>query len=251
MNWKQVFSASSLIAFGLTLPANAQTATSETQIVANNTPRFVSTATNLGRANAAETMEVTVWLKPRNGGELDSLAEELYDPASSKYHNWLKPADIVSRFAPGAEQVAAVRKFFLAHNLAVVAVGPANFSVRGRGTLAAVEKAFRVEIHNFDLNGETYRANTADPYLDGPVAAMVSSVSGLDNAQYTHPVTKVSSAPEQQTTDSFQPAAMAQAASGFIASNCFTGPSTESFSGSENCLRFPIFRPSHLCRQHL
>ncbi len=233
MNWKQVFSASSLIAFGLALPADAQTATSETQIVANNTPRFVSTAKKLSRANAAETMDVTVWLKPRNRNELDSLAEELYDPASSKYHNWLKPADIASRFAPGAEQVAAVRKFLVAHNLAVVAVGPANFSVRGRGTLGAVEKAFHVEIHNFDLDGATYRANTSDPYLDGPVASMVASISGLDNMQYTHPVTTVSGAPEQQTTDSFQPAAMAQAASGFNASNCFTGPATESFSGSE------------------
>ena len=53
----------------------------------------------------------------------------------------------------------------------------------------------------------------AIPYLDGPVASMVGSISGLDNLQYTHPVTKVSGTPEQQTTDSFQPAAMAQAAS--------------------------------------
>src|SRR4051812_21153553 len=129
MFWKQSFSAWSLTAFGLVLPANSQTTTSEPQVVANNTPRFVSTAKNLGRVNTAETMDVTVWLKPRNRTELDSLAEELYDPSSSKYHGWLKPADIISRFAPTAEQVAEVGKFLSAHNLPVVAVGPGNFSV--------------------------------------------------------------------------------------------------------------------------
>jgi subtilase family serine protease len=233
MNWQHRFSAWSIFAFGLALSANAQTASPEQQIVANNTPRFVSAATNLGRANTDETMDVTIWLKPRNQLELDSLAEDLYDPASSRYRSWLKPADIVARFAPTAEQAAVTRKFLLAHNLSVVSIGPGNFSVRGRGTLGAVEKAFHVEIHNFDLNGKAYRANTSDPYLDGPVAAMVSSISGLDNMQYKHPVSKVSDAAQQQATDGLQPATMNQAASNFFTSNCFTGPATESFSGSE------------------
>ena len=234
MNWKKSFSVWYLaIAFGLALPANAQTTVPERQVMANNTPSFVSTAKNLGRANPAETMDVMVWLKPRNRAELDSLAEELYDPSSSRYHAWLKPADIVSRFAPTAEQVAVVGKFLAAHNLPVVSVGPDNFFVRARGTLGNVEKAFHVEIHNFELDGETYRANTSDPSMEGAAAALVASISGLDNLQYKHPLATVSGALKRQSSDGVQPAVTADAEPAFFTTNCFTGPATESFSGSE------------------
>ncbi|MFL6447373.1 MAG: protease pro-enzyme activation domain-containing protein [Bryobacteraceae bacterium] len=220
-------------AFGLALSATAQTAIPERQVVANNTPSFVSTAKNLGRANPAETMDVMVWLKPHNRGELDSLAEELYDPSSPRYHAWLKPADIVSRFAPTKEEVAIVERFLAAHNVGVVSVGPDNFSVRGQGTLRDVETTFHVEIHRFELNGETYRANTSDPYVEGPAAALVGSISGLDNLQYQHPLVKTASALKQQSADGLQPAATADAGPLSFTTDCFTKPATESFTGTE------------------
>ncbi len=235
MNREKSFSVYYLaIGFGLALAANAQTAIPNGEVVANSTPHFVSTAKNLGRANPAEIMDVTVWLKPRNREELDSLAEKLYNPSSSRYHNWLKPADIVSRFAPTAEQVAMVGKFLSAHNLPVVSVGADNFSVRVRGTLGDVEKTFHVEIHNFQLKGETYRANISDPYVEGPAAAVVRSISGLDNLQYKHPLVTASSALQQQPPGDLQAAVAADAGSTFFTTNCFTGPATESFSGSDN-----------------
>ena len=218
------------VLLGLVGLGSAQTTVSAGgQLIANNTPKFVATAKNVGPADPAGIIDVAIWLNPHNRGELDTLAEELYDPMSSHYHNWLKPAEIVTRFAPTAEEAQTVGKFLSSHNLPVVAIGPDNFMVHARGTVADVQKAFHVQIQNFELNGKTYRANTTDPSVEGPAAALMSSVSGLDNLEYQHPL--VAPGIPKKSSSGLQSAANSSNSS-FFTTNCFTGAKTESFSGS-------------------
>jgi len=221
------------IVLGLPCLATAQTAASAAgEFVANSVPKFITAAKNLGPADTTEMMDVQVWLKPHNREELDALTEELYDPASPQFHNWLKPSDISSRFAPTAEEAQTVGKFLSSHNLPVTAVGPDNFYVRARGTLADVQKAFRVQISKFELNGKTYRANIGNPYVEGAAAALVGSIYGLDNMQYKHPIvapmTPQKAPPGGNLTEAAHPAD-----SSFFTSNCFTGVDTEHFSGTD------------------
>jgi len=61
------------VALGLACPAGAQTPGSLGRLSANNTPGFVRTAKNMGHANTVQTIEVGIWLKPHNRGELDTL----------------------------------------------------------------------------------------------------------------------------------------------------------------------------------
>jgi kumamolisin len=121
---------------------------------------------------------------------MDSLVGKLYDRNSSNYRQWLKLADIVAKFAPTAQEAATVGEFLSSHNLSVVKVDPNNFVVRAQGTIANVEKAFQVQINTFEVNGKTYRANTSDPSVEGPAAALILAVGGLDNLVYTHPLTQ-------------------------------------------------------------
>ncbi|MDQ2711485.1 MAG: S53 family peptidase [Acidobacteriota bacterium] len=202
--------------------------------IGNNTPSFVATARNLGPANSAETIAVSVWLNVHNRQAMDTLAEELYNPSSSHYHDWLKPADIAARFAPTAQEVRTVEQFLAAHNLPVISVGPDNFLVRSRGTVADVQKAFHVQMNTYEVNGKVYRGNTTDPYIEGAAAAVIKSVSGLDNLEYRHPlVTRtVSGLP---SGPGFQAAATGNSSS-FFTSNCFTGVETKTFTGSS----FPV-----------
>ena len=101
----------------ITLPVHA----ADGQFISHNTPTYVSTAKNLGAADPSQTIEVSIWLNPRNRGELNALAISLYNPHSSNYRHWLKSSDIASRFAPTAAQSKTVQDFFEAHNLKVVA----------------------------------------------------------------------------------------------------------------------------------
>ena len=206
------------------LPLSAGTG----QLVANTAPKYVSSAQNLGSADPTATIEVSIWLNLHNRSELDTLAAQLYDPSSPSYRHWLKPADLLAKFAPSAAEAAAVQKFFVSHNLAVVAVGPGNYFVRARGTVGDVQKAFQVQLNNFNVRGTTYRAPTSDPYVDGPAAGLVSAVYGLDSGFMTHPLVQhpnafvgSPSSPKAETTSN---------PPGFFTSNCFTGVQTEAFN---------------------
>jgi subtilase family serine protease len=212
------------------VPANAAVG----QFIANNTPGFIATAQNIGPEDPTKVIDVTLWLRLHDRAGLDSLTRELYDPTSANYRHWLKPADFAARFAPTAQEAKVVEDFLTSHNLTVVAVGPANGFVRARGTVADAAKAFQVQINKFALNGQTFRANTTDPYIEGPAAALVKTVSGLDDQKFQHPVELQMNNPLDKNTASVlnDPTSGAVAApdAAFFSSNCFTGVKTENFT---------------------
>src|SRR5208283_5075181 len=135
-----------------------------------------------------KVIEVSIWLQLHNQSQFDALTRSLYDSTSPNYHHWLTQKDIAARFAPTAKEAKTVQQFFKAHNLKVVKTGPNNFYVRAQGTVGDVEKAFQVQLNNYQVRGETMRANASDPYVEGAAGTMVRAVSGLDTGKYEHPV---------------------------------------------------------------
>ncbi len=203
------------------------------QFIDHNTPGFVATARNLGPEDPSKIIDVTIWLRMHNRADLDNLANELYDPASSQYRHWLKRADFAAKFAPTAQETKTVEEFLASHNLPVTALGPENGFVRARGTVADVRKAFRVQIDKFDVNGETHRANTADPYIEGPAATLVQTVSGLDDLNFRHPLATRTILPTIDAGKAEAPvfeAAPSAADPGFFTSHCFLGVGTQNFT---------------------
>jgi subtilase family serine protease len=204
------------------LPLGAATG----QIVANTVPPYVSTAKNLGPADASTTIDVSLWLNVRNRSTLDSMAAQLYDRSSPNYRHWLKPADLIADFAPSAQDLAAAKQFFLSHNLSIVTVGPANLFVRARGTVGDMQKAFQVQLNNYSINGKTYRAPASDPYVDGPAAGLVRLVSGLDSGGFSHPLAK-----RPSMASGSEPSLAAQPSSAdAFSSVCFTGVTSQSYT---------------------
>ena len=156
--------------------------------IANNTPKFTATAKNLGKVDPSTVIDVSIWLKPHNKADLDATAKELYNPKSPNYRRFLSKGEFAAKYAPTAEEGKKVQEYFAAKGLKVVSVGPNNFYVRGRGTVEQVSNAFHVSLNNYQVNGKTVRANTADPVVDGEAAELVASVAGLDSMAYSHPL---------------------------------------------------------------
>ena len=203
-------------------------AAAQSSVIPNNTPSFVATAKNLGPPNSAEVIDISVWLNLRNRSEMNSVVENLYDRNSASYRQWLKLPDVVAKFAPTAQEAATVGEFLSSHNLAVVKVDPDNFVVRAQGTIANVEKAFQVQIGTFEVNGQVYRANTADPSIEGPAAALILAVGGLDNLVYTHPLTQRVALNRPSAATSAPPSNGAAS----IDDVCFPGTTTETYNTS-------------------
>ena len=217
------------LTLGAVLPANAAAG----QLVAHNTPTFVSTAKNLGAEDPAKTIEVSIWLNLHDRAALDTLAQQLYDRTSPNYHHWLKNSDL-ARFAPTAQEAATMREFFESHNLKVVTVGPNNFFMRARGTVSDVQTAFHVTLNKYQVRGEVVRSNDRDPYIEGAAAPLVRSVAGLDTGKFVHPaMSRTATLPAVKTSVSRAAAGPKPAnvtPNDFYNSNCFDGVESESFS---------------------
>jgi subtilase family serine protease len=207
-------------------------ACAEGRYIANNTPRYVSTATKVSQEDSSKTIEISIWLQPYNRDALDKLAQDLYNPSSPNYRHWLNNAEIAARFAPTPTDAKTVEDFVESKNLKVVRVGPNNFYIRARGSIADVENAFQVQLNDYQLGDRTFRANAGDPYVEGPAAAIVQVISGLDNAGFQHPFTvRPTMVPSSSVTNGAHLAPGSPAAdSSSFESVCFPGPAIEQYT---------------------
>ena len=209
-------------------PARAESG----QTIAHNTPSYVSSATNLRPEEPSLIMEVSIWLNLHDRAGLDALVQDLYNSSSSNYRHWLKSSEIAARFAPTPADASTVREFFESHHLKVVGIGPDNLYVRAQGTVADVESAFHVQLNYYQVGTQTLRANSSDPYVDGPAAFLVQTVSGLDTGGFEHPVAMRSPGlPAALHRADFSAAAPVADPNSFQ-SVCFTGPKTENYSAA-------------------
>src|SRR6202140_704707 len=196
----------------------------EGRLVTDNTPSYVATAKNLGAEDTARIIEVNIWLQLHNRSEFHALTQSFYGRSSSNYHHGLKQNEIAARFAPTAQEAKTVQEFIAAHNLKLVKMGPSNFYVRARGTVGDVEKAFHVQLNNYQVGDKTVRANAGDPYVEGAAGPLVRAVSGLDSGEFAHTLMV-----RPTSIGTFKSAA-AVSSPDFFSSRCFTGTEKESFS---------------------
>lgn len=156
---------------------------------ANDTPGFIKHAQDQGATDPSQTIDVTVWLDMQNENQLDKLVQQQSQKGSPNYHKWINASTFASTYAPTAQEVNSVTNFLSAHGLTVNDTADNNMYVDVSGTIAAVEKAFHVQIDNYGFDGQTYYSNTGNPSMSDPSGAHVAAITGLDNYGYQPNVT--------------------------------------------------------------
>src|SRR6266853_935265 len=156
-------------------------ASAQTYTIHGNTPGFIQKSQDLGSVDPSSVISVTAWLKLRNEGKLDQLAQSQKQKGSPNYQKWITQAQFNASFSPTAQEVKAVQNFLMAHGLTVLAVAENNFYVKVQGAVGAIQKTFNVEIHNYSLNGATYRSNKANPKVNSAAGGLIAAVTGLDD----------------------------------------------------------------------
>ncbi len=111
----------------------------------------------------------------------DQLLAQLHDPKSPLYHQWLTPAQYGQRFGITKDDLDAVKSWLVRNNFTIEQVpdglGWINFS----GSVRDVELAFKTSIHDFNVDGKMYHANTTDPQVPRALADIVRGVVSLHN----------------------------------------------------------------------
>lgn len=229
------------INFGLlgvaALPLLACTTTSEPSgvleaaqgMISNNTPGFTRHARDLGPVDPSTVIEVTAWLKLHNEAQLDQLVAQQQQRGHANFHKWITQDQFNVQFAPTAQEVNAVQNWLNAHNLGTVAVADNNFFVKVQGTVGDVEKAFHVQIDQFDLNGRIVRANASNPSINDASGNHVAAITGLDDLgfqpQHVRPIGPDGVAPAPVPLSTVTPDG------GFFEGACFRGVETHTFTG--------------------
>lgn len=155
--------------------------------LAHHTPAFVHRARDLGPANPARSLDITVWLQPRDGAGLAALAGQIESAGNAMAAGFLTPAQVQARFAPTAATVAAVEDYARTQGLVVTGTAPDRLYVAARGTVAQVEAAFGVDLEQYMFHGQAVVANTADPSVPNALAGYVAAIGGLDGVT-AHPL---------------------------------------------------------------
>nr|HET6902254.1 protease pro-enzyme activation domain-containing protein [Ktedonobacteraceae bacterium] len=154
--------------------------------VASTIAKFTNRSHVIGQANTDQQVTVSVGLSLRNEAELSAYIQQITTPGSPLYHHYLNAETFDALFAPLPSSEAAMVDYLRSQGLTVTATYPNHLMVDARGTVAQAEQAFQVHINDYqDALGVRFFANDAAPSLPTPLAAMVTSVTGLDNlAQY-------------------------------------------------------------------
>jgi kumamolisin len=126
-------------------------------------------ARHVGPVAPGAPVEVSIYLKPPAG-----LASLL--PGER-----LGREEYAARARASAGDLAEVERFAHAHGLAVLEADPVRRLVRLRGTAEAMQQAFRVALHQYELESATYRGRAGPVLLPASLAPLVAGVLGLDD----------------------------------------------------------------------
>jgi kumamolisin len=147
----------------------------------------VREATVLEREDPMTQHPVVVGLDLRNREELESLLADIQNPASPRYRRFLTSEEFSSLYAPSTDTEQRVVDHLRANGLSVTRRFSNRLLVGAVGSVAALNRAFGVELHRVLLKGAPHFAAINEPSLPDEIAAHVVGVIGLDDLSAKHP----------------------------------------------------------------
>ncbi|MGO9059198.1 MAG: protease pro-enzyme activation domain-containing protein [Candidatus Binataceae bacterium] len=128
-------------------------------------------------AAAERQLHLMAVLGLRNTGQLEKLKDQLQQPRSPSYHQWLSSADFARQFGPTAAQLQAVTDWLKGSGFTIDSADLGTREVRFSGSVAQVQQALGTAIVS---NGSQF-ANLTDPQIPASLAGSIVAFFGLNN----------------------------------------------------------------------
>src|SRR3984893_13943991 len=162
------------------------TAVDETKMVtlAGSTHRLAVPQYDQGAVEDSMPMK-HMFLQLRRSAEqetaLQHTIDELQNPHSSKYHQWLTAEEMGTKFGPAQQDIETVTQWLSLHGFQVNTVHKNGLTIDVSGTAGQVREAFHTEIHQYVVNGKQHIANASDPQIPAAMAPVVAGFVALHN----------------------------------------------------------------------
>ena len=142
----------------------------------------------VGRLPANQLMSLDIVLPLRNQAGLERLLDEIYDPSSASYRQYLTVPEFTAQFGPTQADYDAVVQYARSNGLTVVGGSRDGMDVQVKGPVSAVQTAFHVNLHTYQhpTENRTFYAPDREPTVSLPFNLW--HISGLDNYSNPHPL---------------------------------------------------------------
>jgi subtilase family serine protease len=145
-------------------------------------PAWATTGADKGSTPSASRLTARVYLAGRDASGLAAYANAVSDPTSTLYGKFLTAKQAQTRYGSTQQQVAAVTAWLKSSGLTVT--GTTQHYVTVTGDVAAAEKAFSTQLHNYTQGSKVYRAPATTASAPASLGGAVLTVVGLDNAPH-------------------------------------------------------------------
>ncbi|MER5380490.1 S53 family peptidase [Streptomyces sp. NPDC002688] len=150
--------------------------------LAGTRPAWATAKADKGAASDSSQVSARVYLAGRDAKGLAAYARSVSDPHSASYGKYLSAKKAQARFGATKAQVTAVTSWLKSAGLTVT--GTTQHYVSVTGDVAAAEKAFGTQLHNYAKGKKTYRAPSKTASAPAALNGAVLTVTGLDNAPH-------------------------------------------------------------------
>ncbi|AZP17301.1 serine protease [Streptomyces aquilus] len=169
-------------ALALGIPAAHASDSPARDTLAGTRPAWATAKADKGAAADSSRVSARVYLAGKDAAGLAGYAKAVSDPSSASYGKYLSAGQAQSRFGATKAQVAAVKSWLTSAGLKVTGVTQHYVSVTG--DVAAAEKAFGTQLHNYAKGTKTYRAPSKAASAPESLNGAVLTVTGLDTAPH-------------------------------------------------------------------
>jgi subtilase family serine protease len=142
----------------------------------------------VGQLPATQTLRFDIVMPLRDRTGLQNFVQEVQDPTSPSYHQFLTPQEVTARFGPSQEDWDTLVAFAKASGFEIISGNREERDLGLTGTVANIEKAFHVTLGTYqDLTEDrTFFAIDREPTVDLPF--QLWHITGLDNDSKPHPM---------------------------------------------------------------
>ena len=128
------------------------------------------------------TLNLQIGLPLKNQDALKTLLEQLYDPTSPEYHQYLNPEQFAERFGPTEQDYQKVMEFFTANGFTITGTHSNRIVLDISGSVDAIQKTFHVNmgVYQYPTEARTFYAPDVAAMVSG-LSVPILDVAGLDN----------------------------------------------------------------------
>jgi subtilase family serine protease len=153
-------------------------------VLANSHLKFINSTKATGSVDDSMRMNHMQLILQRStlrASALDSLIAAQHDPSSSKFQQWVTPAEFGATFGVDDADIAAVKSWLTSQGFTVNGVYPNKMQIDFSGTAGQVRQAFHTQESRYTINKVSHIANASDISVPSALRSVVVGVAGLND----------------------------------------------------------------------